>query len=136
MSGMSDFLEDQLRKHLFRTGSFTKPAALFVSLHTANPTDAGTGAEVSGGSYARVQRDPLDANWAAGTATDGTTSNLAVITFPAPTANWGVVTHFAIWDAAVAGNLIAHGALSAPKTINNSDAAPSFGAGALVAVFA
>jgi hypothetical protein len=135
MSKMSDFLEVELRKHIFRTGSMTKPAALHVSLHTADPTDAGTGAEVSGGSYARVQRDPLDANWTGVSATDGLTDNAAAITFPAPTANWGVVTHFGIWDAAVAGNLICYGALTTPKTINSGDAAPSFAAGALDVTF-
>jgi len=128
---MSDYLQDQLRKHVFRTGSFTKPAALHVSLHTANPTDAGTGTEVSGGSYARVQRDPGDANWSAGTPTDGITNNVAAITFPSPTANWGVVTHVAIWDASTAGNMICYATLT-PKTVNNGDAAPSFLASSLV----
>lgn len=136
MSKMSDYLEVELRKHLFRTGSFTKPSALHISLHTADPTDAGSGTEVSGGSYARVQRDPLDANWTGASSTDGLTDNAAAITFPAPTANWGVVTHFGIWDASTAGNLLIHGALTTPKTINNGDAAPSFATGALDITFA
>ena len=136
MSKMSDFLEVELRKHIFRTGSFTKPAALFVSLHTADPTDAGTGAEVAGGSYARVQREPLDANWSAPDGVGGLTDNVAVITFPAPTANWGVVTHFAIWSALTLGNMLIHGALTTPKTINSGDAAPSFAIGALDVTFA
>jgi len=133
---MSDYLEVQLRAHIFRTASFTKPVALHVSLHTADPTDAGTGAEVSGGSYARVQRDPLDANWTAPDATGGLTDNVAAITFPAPTANWGVVTHFAVWDAATVGNMLCYGALTTPKTINSGDAAPSFAIGALDVTFA
>jgi hypothetical protein len=132
MSPMSDYLQDQLRKHVFRTGSFTKPATLFVSLHTANPTDAGSGAEVSGGSYARVQRDPLDANWSSGTPTDGITNNVAAITFPSPSANWGVITHCAIWDAVTAGNMICYATLTTPKTVNSGDAAPSFLAASLV----
>jgi hypothetical protein len=136
MSKMSDYLEVELRKHIFRTGSFTKPSALYVSLHTADPTDAGGGAEVSGGSYARVQRDPLDANWTAVSATDGVTKNAATITFPAPSANWGSVTHFGIWDASSGGNLICHGALGTPKTVNNGDPAPSFAADAIVITFA
>jgi hypothetical protein len=136
MSQMSNYLEVELRKHIFRTGSFAKPSALYVSLHTADPTDAASGAEVSGGSYARVQRDPLDANWSAASATDGITKNVSAITFPAPTANWGVVTHFGIWDASSAGNMLAYGALTTPKTINNGDAAPSFAADALVITFA
>jgi hypothetical protein len=136
MSQMSDYLEGQLRAHIFRTASFTKPTGLFVSLHTANPTDAGNGAEVSGGAYARVSRAPLDANWTAPDATGGVTANAAAITFPAPTANWGVVTHFAIWDASTAGNMLVYGALTTPKTINNGDAAPSFAIGALAITFA
>lgn len=136
MSQMSDYLEVELRKHIFRTGSFTKPSALWVSLHTADPTDAGTGTEVSGGSYARVQRDPLDANWTAASATNGLTDNAAPITFPSPTANWGSVTHFGIWDASTSGNLITFGALTTPKTINNGDAAPSFATGDLDITFA
>lgn len=135
MAKMSDYLEDQLRKHLFRTGSFTKPAALHVSLHTADPTDAASGAEVSGGSYARVQRDPLDANWSAASATDGITKNVASITFPTPTANWGVVTHFAIWDAASAGNMLCHGQLGTSKTVNNGDPGPVFAIDAIVITF-
>lgn len=135
MSQMSNYLEVELRKHIFRTGSFTKPAALYVSLHTADPTDAGTGTEVSGGSYARVQRDPADANWTGASATDGLTDNAAIITFPTPTANWGVVTHFGIWDASSAGNLITFGAITPNKTINNGDPAPSFATGALDVTF-
>src|SRR3972149_4252036 len=93
MSAMSDYLEGQIRAHIFRTASFTKPTVLAVALYTAAPGDAGGGTEVSGGSYARVQRDPLDANWTAASATDGLTGNAADITFPTPTANWGTVTH-------------------------------------------
>lgn len=136
MSKMSDFLEVELRKHLFRTGSYTKPTVLAISLHTADPTDAGTGAEVSGGSYARVDRPPLDANWRGVSATDGVTDNVADIVFPSPTANWGVITHFGIWDATTAGNLLIHGALTTPKTVNSGDPAPKFVANALVITFA
>ena len=133
MSQMSNYLEDALRQHLFRTGSFAKPAALWVSLHTADPTDAGTGAEVSGGSYGRVQRDPGDANWTAGA--DGATANASDITYPAPTANWGTVTHAGIWDAASGGNLLVHGPLTTPRTINAGAEPPVFPAGALAITF-
>lgn len=136
MANMSNYLEDQLRAHLFRTASFLKPAALYVALHTADPTDAGTGAEVSGGAYARVQRNPGDANWTAGSPTDGVTKNAADIVFPAPTANWGSITHWGIWDAATAGNLIAYGPMVTPRTVNSGDPAPSFPANSLDLTFA
>ena len=122
MTKMSDYLEVELRKHIFRTGSFTKPAALHVSLHTADPTDAGTGTEVSGGSYAREARAPLDANWTAASATDGLTDNVAIIDFGTATAAWGTITHFGIWDAATLGNMLCHGALAVAKTVASGDA--------------
>ena len=136
MSAMSDYLEGQVRAHVFRTASFTKPSALWIALFTAAPSDSGGGTEVAGGSYARVQRDPLDANWTAASATDGKTDNAAAITFPAPSAGWGVVTHFGIFDASSGGNLLFHGALTVAKTINASDPAPSFGIAALSVTFA
>src|SRR3990167_4285513 len=99
MSAASDYLEDKIRTHIYRTGSFTKPTVLGHALYTAAPGEAGGGTEVTGGSYARVDRPPLDANWTAASATDGLTDNAADIVFPAPTANWGQITHFAQLDA-------------------------------------
>lgn len=143
MTAMSDWLEGQVRAHIFRTSSFTKPTVLAISLHTADPTDvtatAAANEVANAGAYARVSRNPLDANWTAASATDGKTDNAAAITFPAPSgANWGVVTHFGIWDSATygAGNLLFHGSLTTPKTINDGDAAPSFAIGALAITFA
>ena len=136
MSAMSDYLEGEIRKHVFRTGSFTKPSALWVALFTAAPSDSGGGTEVAGGSYARVQRDPLDANWTAASATDGKTDNAAAVTFPSPSGSWGLVSHFAIFDAPSGGNLLIHGALTVPKTVNASDPAPAFAIGALAITFA
>lgn len=140
MAALSNYLENSLIDAVFRAQTFTSPATLYVALYTAAPSDAGGGTEVTGGSYARVAVTSSLANWAgtqgagtttASSGTGGVTSNNAAITFPSPTANWGVVTHAAIWDAASGGNLIAHGALSASKTINNGDAAPTFPIGSL-----
>jgi hypothetical protein len=104
---------------------------IWVALHTADPTDAGTGAEVTGGSYARVQVDPADANWSAPDATGGLTANVSDIVFPAPTANWGSITHTSTWDRGTGGNMGYYGALTPAKTVNNGDPAPRFPAGSL-----
>lgn len=136
MSAMSDYLEVQLRKHIFRTGSFTKPSALYVSLHTGSLADDASGTEVSGGSYARVQVDPDDANWSAPNSTGGVTANVNAITFPAPTADWGTIAWAGVWDASSGGNLICRAQLSATKVVSNGDAAPKFPAGTLVFTFA
>ena len=136
MSAMSDYLENELIKHLFRTGSMTKPSVLAVGLFTGAPSDSGGGTEVSGGSYARASLNPLDANWAATSGSNGQTSNSSAITFPTPTASWGTVTHFAIFDATSAGNMLFWGVLTASKSINNGDPAPSFPGGTLVVTLA
>jgi hypothetical protein len=150
MAAFSDFLENKLIDFLFRgqalgitgasAGAGTGPTNLYVGLYTANPTDTGGGTEVTGGSYARVTVASSMANWAgtqsagstvASSGASGTTSNNGAITFPAPTANWGVVTGFGLFDAATAGNLLVWGALTTSKTINANDAAPVFSAAAL-----
>ena len=139
MAAMSDYLENLLIDFLFRTAGFTKPTALHIALFTAAPSDSGGGTEVTGGSYARVNLAPLDTNWnatqggttGASSGTGGLTDNAVDITFPAPTANWGSITHFAVFDAATGGNLLLHGALTAAKTVNSGDPAPKFVAGDL-----
>lgn len=140
MAALSDYLENNLIDFLLRAQAFTAPATTYVALLTAAPSDAGGGTEVTGGSYARVAVTSALANWAgtqsagsttASSGTGGTTSNNGAITFPAPTANWGVITHFGLYDASTSGNLLIWGALTASKTVNNGDAAPSFPAAAL-----
>lgn len=124
---------------IYAVGAPKRP--LWAALLTAAPSDTGGGTEVSGGSYARVNVPNTNValartNAAADTGvvssgTTGTTSNNAAITFPAPTGNWGVCTHFGFYDAPTAGNLIVWAALTASKTVNNGDAAPSFAISAL-----
>lgn len=129
------------------TAIATQPALdqVYVALFTTNPSDSGGGTEVSGGSYARVAVASTLANWAgtqsagsttASSGTGGATSNNGSITFPTPSAAWGVVTGFGIFDKATTGNLLIWGALTANKTINNGDPAPSFAAAALAITFA
>ena len=131
MGAKTDYLEDKFIDHLFRGTPYTAPTTLYVALYTAAPDDTGGGTEVSGGGYARVGVANSDTEWAATVGGNATTSNLNDITFPAPTADWGQVTHFGIFDAATGGNLLVYAALTTPKTINNGDPAPKFAAGAL-----
>jgi hypothetical protein len=144
MSAMSDFLENKLIDQLFRGQTAPTTTTLYVGLLTAAPSDSGGGTEVSGGSYARVSVASSLANWAgtqaaastvASSGTGGQTSNNAAITFPTPAATWGTVTHFGIYDAASAGNLLFWGALTISKTINQADTV-TFPAASLSITFA
>jgi len=129
---LSNYAEGEIIKHIFRTGSFTKPTSLYVALFTTMPDkESGTGGtEVSGGSYARVQVGPSDATWDAPTV-GGDTANTAAITFPAPTANWGTILGFGVYDASTSGNMLFSASLTASKTVNNGDPAPNFPIGDL-----
>lgn len=146
MAALSDYLENKLVDHILRGQTFTPPATVYVALFTAAPSDAGGGTEVSGGAYARVAVTSGLTAWAgtqsagsttASSGTGGQTSNNAAVTFPAPSgANWGTVSHWGIFDASSGGNLLFHGALTASKSVNDGDSAPSFAAGALTITFA
>lgn len=136
----TDYGENKLIDHVFRAQTSGVPASWYVGLDTVACGETGSGTEVSGGSYARVAVTSSLANWAgtqsagsttASTGTSGTTSNNGTLTFPAPTASWGVVNSVRVWDATSAGNAWLCFNLTAPKTINNGDAAPSFAAGSL-----
>jgi hypothetical protein len=144
MSAMSDYLENKLVDQLFRGQAAPTTTTLYVGLLTAAPSDSGGGTEVSGGSYTRVTVTSSLANWAgtqaaastvASSGTGGQTSNNAAITFPTPSATWGLVTHFGIYDAASAGNLLFWGALTISKTINQADTV-TFPAASLSVTFA
>lgn len=103
---------------------------LYVALFTVTPSDSAAGTEVTGGAYARVPVQPLDANWTAASPTDGLTDNAAAITFLAPTANWGVIVASAIMDRLTGGNMLVWAPVTPNKTVNNGDPAPAFAIGA------
>lgn len=109
---------------------------LYVALFTAAPGETGGGTEVSGGSYARVEYDPSDSNWDAATSGDGLSDNALDVTFPAPTANWGLVSDMAIFNRASGGDMLIYDTLTTSKTVNNGDPAPKFTAGDLDLQFA
>ena len=127
---LSDYLKNEARKHVFRTGSFTKPTTLYLALFTVAPTDAGGGTEVTGGSYARVQVGPSDAAWSAH-ATAGRTQNVGTVTLAVPSANWGTITHVAFFDALTVGNMLMWQQLVTSRVVNLGDPAPTFNATAL-----
>lgn len=136
MGSFSDYVEAKVLDQVFSATAYPTIATHYIALYTANPTDANaSGTEVVGSvGYARVAVTNNATTWPAATGTAPTTkSNGIVITFGSPTgAGWGVVTGFAVYDASSSGNEIAWAALTASKTVNSGDAAPSFAIGALV----
>lgn len=136
MSQMSDYFEDAIRNWYKGTTFPTVPANTYVGLYTATPSDAGGGTEVSGNAYARQPIVSSGVGWTSGGAGSGSISNALAITFPAATpAGWGTVTHFGVFDAVTAGNLLMWNALGASKTVAIGDVV-QFAIGQLVLTFA
>jgi len=113
---MSNYLENALLNGTLNATTYTAPAAVYVALYTSDPTDANTGTEVSGGSYARTA-----VTFATASGTSGSVASNADVTFPQATGSWGTVGWIGIMDASTSGNLLYHTALDASKTIDSGD---------------
>ena len=128
MGSFSDFLENELLDHIFKTGPYTPETNIYVALCTSTPDDADTGSslpgELIGGGYLRKKCNTWDA------AAAGATENTQTVTFPQATADLGTVTHFALCNKTTLGNHLAWGALSSPRVISSGDTA-SFATGDL-----
>ncbi len=111
---MSNYLENALINATLRATTFTSPTTVYVGLYTSDPTDANSGTEVSGGSYARKSAT-------FGAPSNGVSTTSADITFDQATGSWGTVTHIGILDALTSGNLLYHTALDVSKTIDTGD---------------
>lgn len=111
----SNYLETELLDHVFTNSAYTAPSTLYLSLHTANPDEDGSGTEVSatGTAYARQT--------VTFTVSGNTATTSAAVEFPTATATFGTVSHVAVWDASTAGNMLAYAALTTSKTIETGD---------------
>lgn len=102
---------------------------LYVSLHTADPTDVAdqTTSETSYGAYARVAVVRSAAGW---TISGDTVSNAAAVLFPTCSSGTPTITHYGVGaSASGAGKLIGSGALTTPLAVS-AGIAPNFAIGA------
>lgn len=109
----SNHAENLVLDWLLTNGTATRPTAWYVGLFTSDPTDADTGTEVSGGSYARTA--------VTFSVTGNAATNTGGVEFPAATASWGTVSHIAVYDASTSGNMLFHTALDTAKVITDGD---------------
>ena len=126
--GASDYLEGKILDDIFGIAAFSVPGTVYIALYTAAPSDTGGGTECSGNAYARVAVTNTAASWS---RTGNQVTNDNAITFPTPTGPaWGTVTHWGMFDAASAGNLLMWGALTTSRA-TAAGTAPNFPAGDL-----
>jgi len=104
-------LANKVLDGITRTGTFPTAGTLFVRLHTGDPGAAGTA-----NSSAVTTRSA---------ATFGSAASGGVATMT-NTPSWSMTTtetisHISLWDASSGGNFLWSGALTASKSVSNSD---------------
>lgn len=132
MAGKSDTFESDILGLIFNATAIaniadnaaTSPLTdLYVSLHTADPTDAGVqdASEATYTGYARVAVARTAGGWTVATDAGATTAKpVAAITFPACTGGSSAVTHFAIGVASTGSTKILYAGSVSP-TITVTD---------------
>lgn len=103
------------------------PAALYVALFNGDPTDAGTGGTEVTTTIRAAGRVAVTFGAISG---GGTMASNAAVNF-GNAAGSATVTHFAIFDAASAGNLLGSAALTGGSQSITAGTAVSFASGAL-----
>ncbi len=141
MSKFSNYTENNIVETTLRGAAFPVPAAVYVALFTADPTDANvTANEVQTAAWpAYVRKDAADGagistGWSA--SADGVSSNAKVVTFAANNGAGSVTaTHIGLYDASTGGNLLYHAPLVSSKTLLVGDVL-SFGIGSITVTVA
>lgn len=120
MGSITDFLEAELLDHICNA-AYTPAAAVYVCLCTADPTDAALGNSMNEVPNAfAYQRTAITF----GAAASRQVTQSGAVTFPqASGGGWGTVTHWAIATSQTydAGDVLAAGAFTASKTINDGN---------------
>jgi hypothetical protein len=128
MPGFSQALAQQIFDATLassRTSLSAKPG-VWMSLHTAAPSDASGGNEATYSGYARVNIASVMTSAVVGTTPEQSVraTNTNDINFPASTGATQTVTHWAIWSDQTLGTssyLMYAGELSASRSVQSGD---------------
>ena len=107
----SDYFENAVLNHIFGHSIYTFQGHWFYIGLGLNTTDADANELVEQYGYARVATMPSD--WK--NCINGATTNAEIITFPEVVdGDWGIVSHFLIFDTPVVGtgNMLMYGAFT------------------------
>lgn len=125
MGSMANFLENEVLDHVAGS-SFTPATSLWCALYTALPTDSsGSGTEVSGTGYTRIEFSNTTTTWSVAAA--GALTNVAEVQFASAGAGgWGTIVGFQIFDSSTttgSNNAYYWGSLTTSKAVNSGDTA-------------
>jgi len=102
----------------------TPPTSYWVALCTAVPSEQVDGTMLSEPTsdvgYARIEIPSDQLSW--DVPDDGVVTNIASVFYDTATADWPVITHYALCDAVVDGNVYLFGAFNVPRKVSTGDA--------------
>lgn len=89
------------------------PINYYIGLSTSAPSLDGSGVSepASSAGYARVRLSNLSE------PTNGVITNQSAVSFEESISDWGLITHFVIYDSLTGGNLLMYDALSASRSV-------------------
>lgn len=105
---------NQVMGNLFKTKETPAlPSEYYIGLSSTAPNISGGNVTepLSNSGYKRVKLENLSE------PVDGVITNEQAISFDESTANWGTMSHFVIYDALEAGNLLMYDTLSTPRNV-------------------
>ena len=126
MSGRSTYLGNSFL-NVIRGTAYTAPSAVYVALFNGDPTDAGTG----GSEVTTTIRTAGRVAATFGAPSAKAMSNSAAVSF-GNAAGAATVTHYALFDAASAGNMLDSAPLTGGSMAVSANSAVSFAVGAIV----
>lgn len=107
----TEFTRKGLLDHVLGTETFDSPSDIYVALKK-------DGNEIEDFNYSRV----LHNDWTPASSADPSeATNDGEINFPTPSADWGEVNEFSLFDAETGGNELFTEKLDIAKTINEND---------------
>jgi hypothetical protein len=115
MGTLSNYAELELLDHVCNV-AYSSVATVYLALSTADPLDDASGMAEPGSNYVRK------AITFAAAASRQVAQN-ATVTYDEATGDWGTITHWAIYDAATVGNMLAHGQFADSKAIVSGNTA-------------
>jgi len=109
---VSAYLMNSVLDHVFN-GVYYPPPTVYLAVSTVDPgADGSSIQEPSDSEYARI----ACSDWTS--ASNGQISNSSAVGFETAGADWGTITHVALYDAASGGRFLASAALDSSVTVN------------------
>ena len=139
-TNLTNYHRNKLLDFLFRGQPYTPPATLYFAIFTTAATDETPGDEPADSVYHRAA---ITCSLSTFSGTDNSTStdvsegtgdtiyNIATILWPDPANDWGVITHWGIFDALTGGHYLYWGEFSTSREIIVGDSGVRFAPGTL-----